>query len=316
MKYCFVLILFVIIQTSLFSQVDVNVKTGTFVSDLEKVLNSQLNNALKGFDYVTAKRLDYLSLILANLQIAITSDFDKSLDKIDNNIKSYLFQLERIINNLELDKITQDIDLAVSTSIAELCSGITGIVKCKDKNFKFTIKYIDNQILILQNAPTYYSVSIRGNAIQHASYGKLVIGKDSIIGEAYANGEGSRMEFRIPTNYINKYFKDDSLFTIPINIGVNVNLKNAKMISINSFLTLLPKFPVKYTLEEIVKSEKYEECKECTFTSIFQELTFRDKKFYALNHREWESQRIGFHEAHRVDVKQPPKFSDIVTKKF
>ena len=254
---------------------DINIKADDLISDLHGSLSELANNLLEGGDFISAKRMDELSIALANVRLALDRDIDKKLEDIDANIREYLFQISDVIRNeINLPELVSETDALISTHLTSLCYAAPNWL-CPDDKIPLRISRVINQTLSFQKAPEFYLVAIQGNIVSISRNAQIVIPTMNYTANGIVNG--NRLNFKIPTSVVNPLFALDSLSSIQIVFEFDVESKGAwyqrdriHTIKFPSYLTLLPKFPFKYELHQVYNSSYYPKtpCDGCTKLSI------------------------------------------------
>lgn len=228
-------------------------------------------DALNQLDFISAQRVDQLSVQLQNFKLSIGSNLDQSINKLDDNAKNYLTQLSRILNGglSEIRNLSTDMVLLSAAEIDMLCERMPRII-CP--RMSTSISIIQNTILSYQpNA--YYSIMIGGSGLNQNSIVKVRI--DTLNYEFLAQSIGSKQLLstqrilNIPVDILNPLFKDTSAAPIKIQIYVENSRRRTTLgtktnrYNINFHVLLLPKFPVKYELTELLNDSIWTTCEDC-----------------------------------------------------
>lgn len=205
-----------------------------------------------------------LQVATINAKLAFVDGQNRTFDNLDNTSQSFFTQLNSLLASAR-----EPLDRAVS--VAEIANlnlmELTNRLPLTEKSYSY-INKING--LMQVHSESGYLLDIVGLGFgQDLDYAKykwtLVVGNDTLPSSALAKVPPFQLAAKIDNKVLEKYFKDSTYSFVPLTIigEITVNTTSAFIFKgtrqVNPTwalkLTLLPRFPGKLTVVEILKNE-------------------------------------------------------------
>lgn len=245
------------------------------VDHLALQLKQLQEEAIGNLNFVAEQRLDQSNIILQNMRLAINEDLSIKANQIDDDIKTYLMSIEKIIANgiAGIDDGIVQFDLILNYNLEEFCTNLSSFI-CNDR-VPHSISYIGNKTMAYKkNIP--YKLELGGTAINNDSEVFLKIGNHPPLKANNNRGKRFFCTVEIPNRFINGVFCDTAASNVDVQIQIfeKKQVKEKKIfrdkiietidtILLNTNLLLLPRFPVLYEMEEIIEVDTFVYFKNC-----------------------------------------------------
>lgn len=251
---------FFIINNS-FAGIDPEKPVKDILKDARIQVDALIGTAVKGGDYLMEKEARQLSLVLDNINTMLSNQQEtlfKNLDKSMQNVFTNMDQISADISN-DIDKVL-DLEQFAFMDFDNVLNRFPSIIQQK-----FSLRKIIGYSQTFQDKG-YYTYILRGNAFNN-KYKIIIKLNNKVIATNklnFVNNTGdNHVTFDVPVNELNQNFKDTDVYRIPIEIIVLDTAENKSLkklfkkykhniiFTTSDYLLLLPKYPVRYTLQEI-----------------------------------------------------------------
>lgn len=231
------------------AQIGIKLKVDAKVSDNIKLLLDYIStiktDAINQGDYVLQKNISDLSFYLESLLNNAGNVLDHSLDKGDRIIKENLYKIQDILNNTI--GIVKDTDIAVKTTIQDICNKFR--LLCNEKDNSFMLSYINGQVVNFIHDD--YFLKFGGSALNLQNKANLFLNvKNNWVALKMITSSVNEVKFLIPFELIKDQFSDVSTVKMNYKLEITKLSNNKTVLNHQNFILLLPKYPFKVEILE------------------------------------------------------------------
>ena len=256
MKYLLILFFVMPINSICFSQIAYDLLIGNDLKgDANEVIEGfyeRANRLMNRVDLISKNRIQELLLGLNSFKYFIRNERIKTIGDLDRIQQDALRRIDRILANISDDNQIEGLSALLSANFQTAMNNIPFSSK------QYLVYRIDGVSLKYQDKDLY-KIRVTANLPDKKFDVKFRIDNSEFASKL--TGSTNIREIEIEADYINSLFKDTKLVELSFQIEVTKKrlFRTDTIINHLTTINLLPKFPIQYELNQVVKTTKLSE---------------------------------------------------------
>lgn len=232
---------------------DATQSANTVIENLDTKLTQLTQSSVSSGNFVIEQRLNQVGYLFESLKSYITNERIKTLEQLDANIINELHAIDLIINNnidkfnVNLENLSNDLITNLDVTLNKLPSYLGG----KKSVIIRDIKGMDQ----IFNSTQDYTLIIKSNMFSNSDFKPEII-IDGIHYTYTLKNNDIEAIIEIPNVIFKAKFQDYKVTRIPFKIICSKKkfFKTKILYERESSISLLPKYPIQYKIEEVSNS--------------------------------------------------------------